>query len=525
MYKVDPLIQRELHLKDNQTNKSCLALFHRPINRFRNGQQQCRWWLQVVEPSDRSGYAKNVLYLWNYLLELLRARRMRLEFSIQWQQNFQELMTIWTRWRRLRADLLQEHSLETKKEATNRAIRPSLLIAYSVWRMLTPNFANWPSSVVPGWKGAASCGSSTRTWSLKRTGSKRKHCFYRRDWSRFDHRHRRFLLFKHKPLEKEINSHEQHLIAVSTVPTEYAVDYFQLFADADDVGNLMLDVLRLVSSEDVGRDEQNVQILLKKHKHVADELKNYAETIELLHTQAKNLALIEPEQQKELMELTKLRKQRLHDALSLYWLFSESDGVKQWISEKERMLQTMNQAYSKLREQAERKRDDLKSAHSMQTFYIECRETISWIEDKKRILPETDDLLMELTGVTTLQRSLSGTECNLAASHAKLTVLERDHPDDLGVLTPGHFLIGEPMFSIPEPDYTSAPLNRITRLQGTRRSVQDFWKVWSRDYISQLYSYAVHGIVVFDVIRGTVAAEVAAFHWKAKSLDGRRNHL
>uniref|UniRef100_A0A8D8B6F1 (northern house mosquito) hypothetical protein n=1 Tax=Culex pipiens TaxID=7175 RepID=A0A8D8B6F1_CULPI len=60
-----------------------------------------------------------------------------------------------------------------------------------------------------------------------------------------------------------------------------------------------------------------------------------------------------------------------------------------------------------------------------------------------------------------------------------------DYPDDLGVLTPGHFLIGEPMFSIPEPDYTSAPLNRIIRLQGTRMSVQDFWKVWSRDNISQ----------------------------------------
>ncbi|EDS38350.1 beta chain spectrin [Culex quinquefasciatus] len=104
----------------------------------------------------------------------------------------------------------------------------------------------------------------------------------------------------------------------------------------------MLDVLRLVSSEDVGRDEQIVQILLKMHKHVADELKNYAETIELLHTQAKNLTLIEPEQQKKLMELTKLRKQRLHDALSLYWLISESDGVKQWISEKEFMLKTMD---------------------------------------------------------------------------------------------------------------------------------------------------------------------------------------
>jgi hypothetical protein len=37
---------------------------------------------------------------------------------------------------------------------------------------------------------------------------------------------------------------------------------------------------------------------------------------------------------KELLELAKLRKQRLLDALSLYKLLSESDGVEQWIGEK-----------------------------------------------------------------------------------------------------------------------------------------------------------------------------------------------
>lgn len=36
----------------------------------------------------------------------------------------------------------------------------------------------------------------------------------------------------------------------------------------------------------------------------------------------------------ELLELAKLRKQRLLDALSLYKLFSEADGVEQWIGEK-----------------------------------------------------------------------------------------------------------------------------------------------------------------------------------------------
>ena len=43
----------------------------------------------------------------------------------------------------------------------------------------------------------------------------------------------------------------------------------------------------------------------------------------------------------ELLELAKLRKQRLLDALALYKLFNEADGVEQWISEKEKLLGTM----------------------------------------------------------------------------------------------------------------------------------------------------------------------------------------
>lgn len=133
-----------------------------------------------------------------------------------------------------------------------------------------------------------------------------------------------------------------------------AVDYHQFFTDADDVDTWMLDVLRLVSSEDVGRDEANVQSLLKKHKDVTEELKTYASTIDALKEQAQQLGQQDRESSevverlasierryKELLELAKLRKQRLLDALSLYKLFSEADGVEQWIGEKERMLQTM----------------------------------------------------------------------------------------------------------------------------------------------------------------------------------------
>lgn len=63
----------------------------------------------------------------------------------------------------------------------------------------------------------------------------------------------------------------------------------------------------------------------------------------------------------------------------------------------------LNHEWADLRDKAESKRDQLNSAHGVQTFHIECRETISWIEDKKRILQSTDSLEMDLTGIMTLQ--------------------------------------------------------------------------------------------------------------------------
>lgn len=90
-------------------------------------------------------------------------------------------------------------------------------------------------------------------------------------------------------------------------------------------------------------------------------------------------------------------------------------------------------------------------------------------------------------------KSYTFDEFSTAAVHIESILNSRpltpltDHPDDLNVLTPGHFLIGEPMFSIPEPDVTNTTVSRLSRLQEMRRSVQHFWKVWSTDYISQLH--------------------------------------
>ena len=49
------------------------------------------------------------------------------------------------------------------------------------------------------------------------------------------------------------------------------------------------------------------------------------------------------------------------------------------------------------------RRKEFNSAHGVQTFHIECHETVTWIEDKMRVLEQTDELKMDLTGIMTLQ--------------------------------------------------------------------------------------------------------------------------
>lgn len=66
-----------------------------------------------------------------------------------------------------------------------------------------------------------------------------------------------------------------------------------------------------------------------------------------------------------------------------------------------------------------------------------------------------------------------------------ITPLSSD-PHDLCALTPAHFLIGQPIQAIPEPDATDIQVNRLTRWQLIQQCHQSYWKRWSREYLSTL---------------------------------------
>ncbi|XP_026322793.1 uncharacterized protein LOC113232331 [Hyposmocoma kahamanoa] len=61
-----------------------------------------------------------------------------------------------------------------------------------------------------------------------------------------------------------------------------------------------------------------------------------------------------------------------------------------------------------------------------------------------------------------------------------------DHPNDMVSLTPAHFLVGEPLITIPEKHNTDefiSPLNRWRMLQ---KMLKHFWNRWSKEFLHTL---------------------------------------
>uniref|UniRef100_A0A6G1SQG5 Spectrin beta chain n=1 Tax=Aceria tosichella TaxID=561515 RepID=A0A6G1SQG5_9ACAR len=197
----------------------------------------------------------------------------------------------------------------------------------------------------------------------------------------------------------------------------------------------------------------------------------------------------------ELLDLSNQRKQRLIDASALYKLFNEANGVEQWIVEKRKMLNSMqptqdmedtevmrhrfetfeqemennkgrveyvnnltrnlveaghpdskaiikrqeqlDRLWNDLKNDTDKKRASIEAAHGVQTFYLDCSETVSWIDEKTKSLKDTEELGNNLSGIMTLQRRLNGMERDLKAIQDKLAELEaekkrieKEHPEE-----------------------------------------------------------------------------------------------
>lgn len=66
-----------------------------------------------------------------------------------------------------------------------------------------------------------------------------------------------------------------------------------------------------------------------------------------------------------------------------------------------------------------------------------------------------------------------------------LTPLSSD-PNDFEPLTPGHFLIGDSLISIPQFDLSQLPTSRLNQYEILQQATQHFWSRWSREYLALL---------------------------------------
>lgn len=61
-------------------------------------------------------------------------------------------------------------------------------------------------------------------------------------------------------------------------------------------------------------------------------------------------------------------------------------------------------------------------------------------------------------------------------------------PDSVETLTPGHFLIGQPLNLIPEPGIRHLPVNRLDMYQKLQQRTEDVWRRWQDEYLATLQS-------------------------------------
>lgn len=73
-----------------------------------------------------------------------------------------------------------------------------------------------------------------------------------------------------------------------------------------------------------------------------------------------------------------------------------------------------------------------------------------------------------------------------ACLNSRPMTLLSDDPDDPLPLTPGHFLVGEPLLNIADDGHTNCNIQGLDRWRLTQKIVNDFWNRWYKEYLVNL---------------------------------------
>ncbi|XP_055370715.1 uncharacterized protein LOC129605155 [Condylostylus longicornis] len=103
------------------------------------------------------------------------------------------------------------------------------------------------------------------------------------------------------------------------------------------------------------------------------------------------------------------------------------------------------------------------------------------VKSTKKLLRQT----LKSASLTYEELSTVLAEAEAVLNSRPLTPLSSS-PNDYCALTPGHFLIGEPLTAIPETEQNDKKLTLLSRWKLVSAIRQEFWKRWNKEYLTQL---------------------------------------
>ncbi|NWV33603.1 SPTB1 protein, partial [Grantiella picta] len=385
-----------------------------------------------------NGRKDNILRLWKQLLELLAARRQRLEMNLTLQHLFQEMLHCIDWMDEVKVKLASpeagKHLLEAEELLqTHRLLEADMTVQAEKTRAISAAALRFAEA-----EGYRPCDPKVIQDRVRHL----EMCW----------RELRLLAARRRDLLEQSRS------------------LWTCLWELDEAESWIKEQEQLYSSLDFGKDLPGVLLLQRRHAAFEAELRSRGGRLEqalALHAEAAALA--------------ERRGRQLQDAMDLYTVFGESDACHLWMSSKETWLgqlevpqaledldvtqrrldgleqdmatvasqiaavnqaadgllasghprspqvrqcrEQLNERWGRFRELVSERRRAVGSALRLLNYNLESEETQKWLRSKARAVEATAELGHDLAGVLATQRKLYGIERELAVAQDRLAAL------------------------------------------------------------------------------------------------------
>ncbi|NXR44675.1 SPTB1 protein, partial [Hippolais icterina] len=393
-----------------------------------------------------NGRKDNILRLWEQLLELLAARRQRLEMNLTLQHLFQEMLHCIDWMDEVKVKLASpesgKHLLEAEELLqTHRLLEADMAVQAEKTRAISAAALRFAEA-----EGYRPCDPKV----IQDRVSHLEMC------------------------RREL----QVLAARRRALLEQSRSLWTCLWELDEAESWIKEQEQLYSSLDFGKDLPGVLLLQRRHAAFEAEMRSRGGRLE--QTLASRLAALR-ELHAEAAALAERRGRQLQDALDLYTVFGESDACHLWMGSKETWLaelevpqaledldvtqrrldgleqdmytvasqiaavnqaadgllasghprspqvrqcrEQLNERWSRFRELVSERQRAVGSALRLLNYNLESEETQKWLRSKARAVEATAELGRDLAGVLATQRKLYGIERELAVAQDRLAAL------------------------------------------------------------------------------------------------------